>query len=185
MRKLLVGAILCLAAGSASAASIFSVEQEMPYRRWSLEAGAGNLNYFSGGAGGTSGVWDARIGFAIIPMLSIEGSYTGAAGDAPGSGALIATMVEGDARVNFLARRRINPFAFAGVGWGAFTGTGRFESDNGTVTMPLGVGADYRISDHFMAGGRFTFRGVFNDHLGPFNSSAENWAFTGNVGTKF
>jgi hypothetical protein len=159
--------------------------EPLPHERLTLDAGVGVLGYWSGGAPGTSGAWDVRAGYMIVPVFTVEAGYTGAAGDAVGPGGVVATIVEGDARLNPLGASRFSPYLFAGAGWGAFSGFGGFKGDNSTVTVPLGLGADYLISPRFTTGARFTYRFVAADNVGPTGASVDNWQLIGRVGTRF
>lgn len=156
--------------------------------RHSIAVGSGVLSYFDGGAPGSGPAWDVRYAYRIFPNLSIEAGYTGAASEAAISGAVVASIFQGDARFHpfatSLRQGRLDPYFLAGAGWGAFSGTDT-TSDNGTFVVPLGLGADYGISDRLMAGGRFTYHLVANDHIGELRTAADNWALIARLGAKF
>lgn len=155
-----------------------------PMPRNQISVGTGVLGYFSGGGPGTGGAWDVRYAFTAIPILSLEAGYVGGASEAAFSGATVATMLEGDARFNILPGSRLMPYALAGAGWAAFSGTST-HSDNGTVIFPFGAGADYGLTDHWSAGGRVVYRLTVNDHIGDNRTSADNWQVLGRIAAQF
>jgi opacity protein-like surface antigen len=150
-----------------------------------LSVGTGVLGYFSGSGPGTGGAWEARYGYTFIPLLTVEGQYTGGASDSPGPGAAIATMIEANARVNFLRGSRFNPFVLAGAGWGAFNITGPGQSDTSTFLLPLGAGASVALTDRWDLGGRFVYHIAFGDTVGPLRANADNYTLTALAGTTF
>ncbi len=149
-----------------------------------LAVGTGVLGYFSGGAPGTGGTWDVRYAYTPIPFVSVEAGYVGAASEAAFAGSTVVTILEGDGRFNPLPGARLSPYALVGVGWGAFSGT-ETHSDNGTVVVPFGVGADYALNDRWGVGGRFTYRLTANDHIGDNQVSADNWQMVARLAAQF
>lgn len=182
MKKILAGIAL---AGTLIGLSLPAAAADLPaFPRNEISVGSGLLGYFSGGAPGTGGAWDVRYAFHAIPLLSLEAGYVGGASEAAFSGATVATMLEGDARFNFLPGARVKPYVVAGAGWAAFSGT-TTHSDNGTVEFPFGGGADVGLTNRWTAGGRFVYRLTVNDHIGDNRVSADNWQLLGRLAAQF
>lgn len=175
-----------LACSSTASAALIppGMKEPVPPAKLALDVGGGSLSYVSGNVGGGGGAWCVVGGYTPQQYITLEASYTGAAGNATGAGALVATIVEGDARLNPIPGHRVSPYLLAGLGWGGFHET-QFRSDNSTMTIPLGGGIEVRLSDHLSFGGRVTYRIVTFDKLGVADASADNWSTTFRLGAKF
>lgn len=158
---------------------------ELRFHRSEISAGLGVMAYFSGNAPGTSAAWDVRYGFNASRLLTIEAAYTGAAGDNAIRGASVATLLTGDLVVKPLRGERFNPFVLAGAGWGGYSSTENGPSDHGTVAVPLGAGAEYRITDRLTADARWTYNLTLADSYGVTRANLDNWTFIARAGAQF
>jgi hypothetical protein len=153
-----------------------------PISHHQLQVGTGVLGFFANNAPSPGATWDVRYAYTPHPVVSLEGAYIGAANDSYGPGTTLVTGVEGCLRLNAVVHPRINPYLLAGAGWEYFHASG---ATSGALALPVGLGAEYRIGDHMVAGGRFTYRLTPHDHTGINDASADNWQIVGSFGAKF
>lgn len=158
---------------------------ELRFHRNEIGVGLGAMGYFSGNAPGSSFAWDVRYGFNASRLLTIEAAYTGAVGDNAIQGASLATLLTGGVRVNPLRGERFNPFVLAGAGWGGYSSSENGPTDHGTVAIPLGAGAEYRLSDRLAADARFTYNLTLADSYGVTRANLDNWTFIARAGAQF
>jgi hypothetical protein len=135
--------------------------RELTYR---IDGGAGILGYVSG-AGGIGPAWNVRAAANITPRFAAEAEYDGAVNKRPTvDSSIFATLVSGSVRYNLLLADQapLQPYVTAGLGYGAFVGSG---GDGGTLIVPLSLGVERALTRNINVGARFTFRPAFFDDL--------------------
>ena len=131
----------------------------------SLESGAGVVGYLQGTAN-LGPAWNVRATVNLTNRFGVEANYLGSYNRRVlASTSLVMTAVDADCRYNILRGHEgpVQPFLTAGLGWAGFTGLG---GDMTAFTLPVGLGAERSVSEHFHFGARFSYRLTLLDDLG-------------------
>lgn len=166
--------------------------------------GAGVSDYFgnsltvSGGQGlvDPGAAWDARFVFGTRSIIALEAGYIGAVNrvDVAGkNGNINSNGIDGTLRLQL--PYRVQPYAFAGVGWNHMTldngdanpqVTQRFREDDDQVTIPAGAGISGYLGRHATVDVRGTYRLIPDNDITVMSDQAlHQWIAQARVGYVF
>lgn len=147
------------------------------------------------------GSWDARLVVGTRTPIAFEAGYTGSAQDIEALGlddnsVLLGTHAEGAARLNILQQLPVQPYIFAGLGYGRYDivnsdfNTSNVADDDNFGYVPLGAGFGFRAGG-FLVDVRGTLRAAFEDDLVSQTAASDeevdldSWNASAKVGWEF
>ncbi|MDB5048653.1 MAG: hypothetical protein JWO30_1724 [Fibrobacteres bacterium] len=147
---------------------------KMDMERAKFSVGAGSMAYLAQQSPSTGLALDTRLEYPLNPNLAVEGAATTAFSQSVrGESETIPLLLDGSVKVRPVRSDKVDLYAAAGLGYGAYLGTQRLE-DGATFGIPLSVGAEWQRKNLGFAP-RFTYRPVFGDQLGTSQSDADSW----------
>jgi hypothetical protein len=119
--------------------------------------------------------WDMRVVVGTRSPIAVEVAYVGSLQDIDvydmGDASLLGTGLEADLRLNIVPGVA-TPFLVAGAGWTHYdvldaqdNGTMAADGDD-VITLPVGLGLDYRVGS-YVIDGRGLLRPTFDNDLVP------------------
>ena len=189
-----------IAAGLAISSGIAVAEPALTAESPSLTFGLGGgvtafydtdmTRYVDSGA-----AWDARLVIGARSRIAMEVAYVGSLQDIDASGmgdaSLMGTGLEANVRLNIMPGVA-TPFMIAGAGWTRYDvldaqDAGTMTDGDDVVTLPVGLGLDYRVGS-YVIDGRGMLRPTFDNDLVPASRGTarlDSWVALLRVATEF
>jgi opacity protein-like surface antigen len=152
---------------------------------------------------GTGESYEARATMGTRMRVAVEVAYVGSyqsnlhVAGLPDNAYLLSNGAETDMRLN-LTKRRIQPYAFGGVGWVNYRvhnngSVSDLSGSDNALTVPFGVGVSWRVRSRLLVDVRGTGRVLYGDSLlsravaqnGSGDSSMHSWNASARLGWEF